>query len=54
MYGLYMEKGSFRCDAYLKWLYEKTTNGSLGGMTPNSSYNSSLLTLLEPKHSIIN
>ncbi|WP_353172098.1 hypothetical protein [Acinetobacter rudis] len=39
------KKGSFRCDAYVKWLYEKTTNGSLGGMTPNGSYNSSLLTI---------
>lgn len=39
------EPGSFRCDAFVKWLYTETNNGSLGGSTPNGTYNSSLLTM---------
>lgn len=39
------KKGSFRCDAYVKWLYERTNNGALGGITPNGTYNSPLLTI---------
>ena len=39
------QKGSFRCDAFVKWLYSETGNGNLGGSLPNSTYNSSLLTI---------
>ena len=39
------KKGSFRCDAFVKWLYSKTGNGSLGGSTPKGTYNSTLLTI---------
>lgn len=38
-------KGSFRCDAFVKWIYQQTGNGNLGGSLPKSTYNSSLLTI---------
>lgn len=38
-------KGSFRCDAFVKWIYTETNNGSLGGITPRGTYNSKLLTV---------
>ena len=37
------QKGSFRCDAFVKWLYTQTGNGNLGGALPSSTYKSSLL-----------
>lgn len=39
------QKGSFRCDAFVKWLYTQTGNGDLGGSFPNTTYGSSLLTI---------
>jgi hypothetical protein len=39
------KKGSFRCDAFVKWLYTKTGNGDLGGSFPNTTFGSSLLTI---------
>ena len=39
------QKGTFRCDAFVKWLYTQTGNGSLGGSFPNTTFGSSLLTI---------
>lgn len=39
------QKGSFRCDAFVKWLYTQTGNGDLGGSFPNTTFGSSLLTI---------
>lgn len=38
-------KGSFRCDAFVKWLYTQTMNPDLGGTTPRATYNSRVLTV---------
>jgi hypothetical protein len=37
------KKGSFRCDAFVKWLYTQTGNVDLGGSLPKTTFNSALL-----------
>nr|WP_227591457.1 hypothetical protein [Acinetobacter sp. Marseille-Q1620] len=39
------KKGTFRCDSFVRWMYEQTGNGSLGGSLPRTTFNSSLLTI---------
>ncbi|CAA0235133.1 hypothetical protein ABKPCSM17A_02307 [Acinetobacter baumannii] len=39
------KKGSFRCDAFVKWIYTRTGNSDLGGSLPNTTFDSSLLTI---------
>ncbi|WP_151753496.1 hypothetical protein [Acinetobacter soli] len=39
------QKGSFRCDAFVKWIFTQTGNGNLGGSLPSSTYGSSILTI---------